>query len=92
MEQQAQEEASSEGEESEEPGEEEGQAPQPTEGQEAEQGEAGEMMLEGMSVSEAQDLLDSLRGSERLLPFSEPSDETRNRTAKEKSATGNVHL
>ncbi len=77
MEQQAQEEASSEGEESEEPGEEEGQAPQPTEGQEAEQGEAGEMMLEGMSVSEAQDLLDSLRNSERLLPFTEPSDETR---------------
>ncbi|MFQ3223880.1 MAG: Ca-activated chloride channel family protein [Lentimonas sp.] len=80
MEQQAQEEADSEGEESEEPGEEEGQAPQPTEGQpgeEGEPGEAGEMMLEGMSVSEAQDLLDSLRGSERLLPFSEPSDETR---------------
>jgi hypothetical protein len=30
-----------------------------------------------MSISEAQDLLDSLRGSERLLPFSDPSDETR---------------
>jgi Ca-activated chloride channel family protein len=33
--------------------------------------------LEGMSVAEAQDLLDSLRGAERLLPFSEPTDETR---------------
>ena len=35
------------------------------------------MTIEGMSISEAQDLLDSLRGSEQLLPFSEPSDQTR---------------
>ncbi|CAA6691401.1 MULTISPECIES: VWA domain-containing protein [unclassified Lentimonas] len=79
MEEQAQEDeqAGSEGEESAELGEEDGQAPQPTEGQEGEQGEAAEMMLEGMSISEAQDLLDSLRSSERLLPFSEPSEEAR---------------
>ena len=35
------------------------------------------MTMQGMSVSEPQDLLDSLRGGERLLPFSEPSDEQR---------------
>jgi hypothetical protein len=54
---------------------------QPVEATEGENGEtansqSGSMTVEGMSVSEAQDLLDSLRGSERLLPFSEPSDET----------------
>ena len=35
------------------------------------------MTVQGMSISEAQDLLDSLRGEERLLPFSEPSEATR---------------
>jgi Ca-activated chloride channel family protein len=78
MEQQAEEEAAGEGEE--DPGAEESEVPQPTEGQqgEAADGEQGEMMpMEGMSISEAQDLLDSLRGSEQLLPFSDPSDETR---------------
>jgi Ca-activated chloride channel family protein len=39
--------------------------------------EAAEMTVQGMSISEAQDLLDSLRGEERLLPFSEPSEATR---------------
>ena len=39
-------------------------------------GEAAEMTVQGMSISEAQDLLDSLRGEERLLPFSEPSEAT----------------
>jgi hypothetical protein len=34
------------------------------------------MTVQGMSISEAQDLLDSLRGEERLLPFSEPSEAT----------------
>ena len=74
MEQQAEEEAASEGEEATD--EESSESPQPTEGAE---GDAdGEMMpMEGMSISEAQDLLDSLRGSEQLLPFSDPSDETR---------------
>ena len=38
--------------------------------------EAAEMTVQGMSISEAQDLLDSLRGEERLLPFSEPSEAT----------------
>ena len=74
MEQQAEEEAANEGEEATD--EESSESPQPTEGAE---GDAdGEMMpMEGMSISEAQDLLDSLRGSEQLLPFSDPSDETR---------------
>jgi Ca-activated chloride channel family protein len=84
MEQQAQEDAA--GNESEEQPGEEGQEPmQPTEGEAGDEGSeeaAGEMTIEGMSVSEAQDLLDSLRGSERLLPFSEPSDETRSSNRK----------
>jgi Ca-activated chloride channel family protein len=77
-----QQQAASEGEESEsEPNEDDGQSMQPVEATEGENGEtansqSGSMTVEGMSVSEAQDLLDSLRGSERLLPFSEPSDET----------------
>ncbi len=77
MEQQAEEQATSEGEEATE--EESSESPQPTEGTdgEATEGAPEEMMIEGMSISEAQDLLDSLRGSEHLLPFSEPSDETR---------------
>ena len=80
MEQQAEEEAASEGEEATD--EESSESPQPTEGEAADgdaDGDAdGEMMpMEGMSISEAQDLLDSLRGSEQLLPFSDPSDETR---------------
>jgi len=77
MEQQAEEEATSEGEEATD--EESSESPQATEGTEGEEGdEGGEMMpMEGMSISEAQDLLDSLRGSEHLLPFSDPSDETR---------------
>lgn len=77
MEQQAEEEATSEGEEATD--EESSESPQATEGTEGEEGDAGgEMMpMEGMSISEAQDLLDSLRGSEHLLPFSDPSDETR---------------
>ena len=71
MEQQAQEDAAGEGEE-------DGEAMQPAEGTAGEEeGEPGEMTMQGMSVSEAQDLLDSLRGGERLLPFSEPSDEQR---------------
>lgn len=77
MEQQAQDEAAGEGDEAEE---ESGEAMQPTEvtaGEEGAEGEPSEMTIEGMSISEAQDLLDSLRSSERLLPFSEPSDETR---------------
>ena len=77
MEQQAEEQATSEGEEATE--EESSESPQPTEGTdgEATEGAPEETMIEGMSISEAQDLLDSLRGSEHLLPFSEPSDETR---------------
>jgi Ca-activated chloride channel family protein len=80
MEQQAEEEAAGEGEEATD--EEASETPQPSEGAAGEEGEAadgepGEMTIEGMSISEAQDLLDSLRGSEQLLPFSEPSDETR---------------
>ena len=77
MEQQAEEEAASEGEEATD--EESSESPQATEGTDGAEGDAdGEMMpMEGMSISEAQDLLDSLRGSEHLLPFSDPSDETR---------------
>ena len=77
MEQQAEEEATSEGEEATD--EESSESPQATEGTDGAEGDAGgEMMpMEGMSISEAQDLLDSLRGSEHLLPFSDPSDETR---------------
>lgn len=75
MEQEAEEQAAGEGEE--ETGEEGSEPPKPTEGAASEDGEQAEMTLEGMSISEAQDLLDSLRGSEQLLPFSEPSDETR---------------
>jgi Ca-activated chloride channel family protein len=84
MEQQAQ--ADAAGDESKEQPSEEGQEPmQPTEGEAGDKGseqQTGEMMIEGMSVSEAQDLLDSLRSSERLLPFSEPSDETRSSNRK----------
>lgn len=73
MEQQAEEQAASEGKEATD--EESSESPQATEGTD---GADGEMMpMEGMSISEAQDLLDSLRGSEHLLPFSDPSDETR---------------
>lgn len=80
MEQQAQEESEAAGEDSEEQAgeEEDSEAIQPTEGSESEEdadGEPREMVIEGMSISEAQDLLDSLRGKERLLPFSEPTDE-----------------
>ena len=77
MEQQAEEQAASEGEEATD--EESSESPQATEGTDGAEGDAdGEMMpMEGMSISEAQDLLDSLRGSENLLPFSDPSDETR---------------
>ncbi|MFT6235236.1 MAG: Ca-activated chloride channel family protein, partial [Lentimonas sp.] len=77
MEQQADEQAAGEGEEATD--EEGSESPQPNTGEEGEaaDGRAREMALEGMSISEAQDLLDSLRGSERLLPFSDPSDETR---------------
>ena len=77
MEQQAEEQAASEGEEATD--EESSESPQATEGTDGAEGDAdGEMMpMEGMSISEAQDLLDSLRGSEQLLPFSNPSDETR---------------
>ena len=77
MEQQAEEQAASEGEEATD--EESSESPQATEGTDGAEGDAdGEMMpMEGMSISEAQDLLDSLRGSEQLLPFSDPSDETR---------------
>ena len=77
MEQQAEEEAASEGEEATD--EESSESPQATEGTDGAEGDAdGKMMpMEGMSISEAQDLLDSLRGSEHLLPFSDPSDETR---------------
>jgi len=77
MEQQAEEEAASEGEEATD--EESSESPQATEGTDGEdtEGAPEAMTIEGMSISEAQDLLDSLRGSEHLLPFSEPSDETR---------------
>lgn len=77
MEQQAEEQPAGEGEEAtDEAGSE---SPQPTTAEEGEgaEGTPGEVTLEGMSISEAQDLLDSLRGSEHLLPFSETSDETR---------------
>ena len=47
-----------------------------TEAEAGSDGEAAEMTVQGMSISEAQDLLDSLRGEERLLPFSEPSEAT----------------
>ena len=82
MEQQAQEQAAGEDQASEnEPSPEEGQSMQPTESSDGENGDAAEdqagtMTVEGMSVSEAQDLLDSLRGSERLLPFSESTEAT----------------
>lgn len=82
MEQQAQEQAASEEQASEdELGPEEAQPGQPTEGSEGEngdaaEGQAGTMTVEGMSVAEAQDLLDSMRGSERLLPFSESTEAT----------------
>jgi len=80
MEQQAEEETAGEGDEATD--EESSESPQTTEGTTGEEGddadgEPGEMTIEGMSISEAQDLLDSLRGSEQLLPFSEPSDQTR---------------
>ncbi len=77
MEQQAEEQAAGEGEQATD--EQGSESPQPTTGEEGEaaDGAPGEMTIEGMSISEAQDLLDSLRGSEHLLPFSEPSDETR---------------
>lgn len=39
-------------------------------------GPSNAMSIEGMSLSEAQALLDSLRGAERLLPFSESPDNT----------------
>lgn len=52
-------------------------ANQATEAEAGSDGEAAEMTVQGMSISEAQDLLDSLRGEERLLPFSEPSEATR---------------
>ena len=51
-------------------------ANQATEAEAGSDGEAAEMTVQGMSISEAQDLLDSLRGEERLLPFSEPSEAT----------------
>ena len=51
-------------------------ANQATSGEAGSDGEAAEMTVQGMSISEAQDLLDSLRGEERLLPFSEPSEAT----------------
>ena len=82
MEQQAQEQAAGEDQASEnEPSPEEGQSMQPTESSDGEngdaaEGQAGTMTVEGLSVSEAQDLLDSLRGSERLLPFSESTEAT----------------
>ena len=77
MEQQAEEQAAGEGEQTTD--EQGSESPQPTTGEEGEaaDGAPREMTIEGMSISEAQDLLDSLRGSEHLLPFSEPSDETR---------------
>jgi hypothetical protein len=52
-------------------------ANQATEAEAGSDGEVAEMTVQGMSISEAQDLLDSLRGEERLLPFSEPSEATR---------------
>jgi len=52
-------------------------ANQATEAEAGSDGEAAEMTVQGMSISEAQDLLDSLRGEERLLPFSEPFEATR---------------
>ena len=51
-------------------------ANQATEAEAGSDDEAAEMTVQGMSISEAQDLLDSLRGEERLLPFSEPSEAT----------------
>lgn len=80
MEQQAEQQTAGEGDEATD--EESSESPQTTEGTTGEEGddadgEPGEMTIEGMSISEAQDLLDSLRGSEQLLPFSEPSDQTR---------------
>lgn len=75
MEQQAEEQA--EGEEASDDGGSESPQPTTSESAEAAEGSSEEVTIEGMSISEAQDLLDSLRDSERLLPFSEPSDETR---------------
>jgi Ca-activated chloride channel family protein len=79
MEQQAQQQAASDGDTAEdEPVAEEGQSVQPSEGEPDDPADqqTGTMTVEGMSVSEAQALLDSLRDAEHLLPFSEPSDET----------------
>ena len=64
----------------EEQSQEEGTAPEPREGEEAESGEEQEgsagsqqaVQVEGMTIEEAQDLLDSLRGSEEILPFTQP--------------------
>ena len=58
------------------------QAPQPSAGSEGEPDDAAEpssapMAVEGMSLYEAQALLDSLRDAEQLLPFSEPSETNR---------------
>lgn len=77
MEQQAVEQTA--GEDQEATNEDGSEPPQPTTTEEGEgaEGTPGDVTLEGMSISEARDLLDSLRGSEYLLPFSETSDETR---------------
>ena len=77
MEQQADQQTAGEGEEATDEEGSESQQPTSDAAGEATEGSSEEMTVEGMSISEAQDLLDSLRGSEHLLPFSDPSDETR---------------
>ena len=76
MEQQAEDAEDSTGSENEALPAEDSTANQATAGEAGSDGEAAEMTVQGMSISEAQDLLDSLRGEERLLPFSEPSEAT----------------
>ncbi len=76
MEQQAEDAEDSTGSENEALPAEDSTANQATSGEAGSDGEAAEMTVQGMSISEAQDLLDSLRGEERLLPFSEPSEAT----------------
>lgn len=79
MQKQAEEQAASEGASAEEqPDADASQAAQQSDGNEGDAADqqTAPMAVEGMSVYEAQALLDSLRDAEQLLPFSEPSDAT----------------
>ena len=75
-----------------EPGEEEGdesgeeagdESPQAGEASEGEPGEGEPIEIQGMSLIEAQDLLDSLRDDERLLPFVDPSQSDHKRDTRD---------